>query len=292
MKKQLAKLSALAVAVTLFSCSKDDPAPIITPVVIPTITDAEMAADIQADLELDQAAEAGLVIQQNLEYKAHQLANGSPTTNGRLVSEACQVSGELEKDQVEFNGKLYFSRIYDFGTTGCTQPSGVTVKGVIKILALTAKFNDVVVLFQDYDMNGRIVNGSIHLVKNEGINNPNITNTQNLTVKLPVLGTFKREGTITRIYTKGYDTPDNYTDDFFKTTGTWTTTFPNMTTNKATITKAILTSTECTRKHIEGTINFVRNLNTGTIDFGDGQGCSQTWKITRNGKSFEVNVNK
>lgn len=289
MKKQLVKLSAIALTVTLFSCSKDDPAPVVIPEVIPTVTDAEMSADIQKDIELDETAELGFAIQQQLENKAAANTSNRSLT---LFADACNVQGEFETQQVTFEGKSYFSYKYDFGTAGCTQPSGATVKGVVKILTTSAKFNDIVVKFEDYSTNNRVVNGSIHLVKNEGISNPNITNTQDLTVKLPILGTFKREGTITRIYTKGYDTPENYTDDFFKTGGSWTTTFPDDTTNQASITKTVLTSTECNRKHIEGTIAFIRNKNAGTIDFGDGQGCSQTWKITRNGKTFEVNVNK
>ncbi len=292
MKRSYLKIAALALLVTFSNCSKDEAEPVnVTPPVevIPEITDTQLATDLNSDLEIDLASELGFSIQQKVETATIKAKSSSALKALAVEISACNITREIEKDLVDFEGKKYFSYVYDFGTTGCTQPNGNTVKGIIKVLSLTSNFKDIVVLFQNYNTNERIVNGSVALTKSDSNTVPSIKTTQNLTVTLPKLGEFKRTGTITRTYIKGYDTPDVLNDDFFKTSGDWTTTFPNNTKNTVKITKDLLTSTEC-KKHIQGTLSFVRNLNVGTIDFGDGIGCTQTVKITRNGKEFVVEV--
>ncbi len=275
MKKHLLNISLLAIAISITSCSKDEP--VATPVVpIPTITDADLEADIKNDLALNESTDAAFSVFQN-----------SFAGRGTEVTPTVQQNGNCTVEPVTnandtYNNETYISATYNYGTAGCTNEKGATIKGMLKFYY--KKDHPVIFQFTNYSVNNIVTNGTVEILKT----NSSIKNTQNVTLTVPAIGEFKREGTITRLYTQGYDTKNDYTDDIFETTGSWKTTFPNKTTNVVTITKKLVTEMACTiKKHKSGTISFVRNLNTGSVDFGN-DSCSAKWTITRNGKTFEI----
>lgn len=290
MKKNILKLSALALTVAFFSCSKDEEPQQITPVPLPTVTDAELAADIQTDLEINLSTEISYLLQQK---KDQPVPDKIEETANKIMESinGCDTDGVLS--QKDYEGSKYIAYTFDYGTTGCVQENGNTVMGKIELLTANTEFKNLIFIFTDYTVNGKKLNGSITSNKEDhGTNQAKITTTQDLTVHIPVLGEFKRKTDgIVRTYLLGYDTPNDPNDDVFETTGGWVTTFPKGTLNTVSITKKLKTKIECPLKHIEGTIDFTRNENKASIDFGNGLVCAQTWKISRNGKEFDVTVN-
>lgn len=282
MKTKYFKIASLALVVFFVNCSKDDnPAP-STP--IPVVTDAEMETDMKADLAIDEAYEPI--------YSAFQNSGASKGISlseiGLKLSGTCAIE-PTSKANDTYNGITYLvSFTYDYGTTGCTLDNSAVIKGVI---TMYYKANTPILFkFTDYEYNEKKLNGTISFEKTTvGTNQAKITNTQSLTLNVPSLGEFKREGTITRTYIAGYDTKEDYTDDLFNTSGSWKTTFPDKTTNTATITKDLVTDLSCPiKKHKAGTIQFNRKGNQATIDFGTGLTCNVQWTITRNGKTFNI----
>lgn len=286
MKKNILKLSALALTVAFFSCSKDEPVVDNTPpIIIPVVSNDQMETDIQTDLEIDGTSEIALSLHQKFKANFTQ-------KNKNNVSETCQVS--IKTDGVTtFQEKNYNVYFYDYGT-GCTQPNGAEFKGIIKIYADLKDLDNVVFIYDNFEVNGKISNGYIKISNSTiNTNQAKIIIEQDFTIKFPNLGTFKRvtDTNITRTYLTGYDTPDDMTDDVFNIDGSWTTTFPDAdaTKNEVKITKSILFKNECPNKYTSGTINFTRNLNPATIDFGNELLCNSPWTIKRaDGKEFEV----
>lgn len=281
MKTKYFKIASLALVVFFVNCSKDDnPAP-STP--IPVVTDAEMETDMKTDLAIDEAYEPIYAsFQSSIAGKGTSISDISLKLSGTCAVEP------VTKANDTYNSLVYISLTYDYGTAGCTLSNGATVKGMVTLYYRADK--PIVFKFTNYEYNGKMINGTVAFSKTaSGTNQAKITNTQSLTVNFPVLGEFKRVGSITRTYVKGYDTKDDYTDDIFNTTGGWTTTFPDKTTNVVTITKELVTDLSCSiKKHKSGTIQFTRKSNVATIDFGDGLGCNVKWTITRNGQSKEI----
>lgn len=278
------KLAVLAMFVSFTNCSKDDsPAPAEV-IVIPEISDAEIGTDIQTDLEIDATLEVINSLQQKRE-------NPTGQANRLLESPACNVTPTLS-DELRGNDS-YIGYTYNFGE-GCTQSNGVVLKGKIILLATSTKdFKNIIFEFKDFSSNERIVNGTVGFKKEDfETNQAKITTVQDVTVKLPNKGEFKRKGTLTRSYLKGYDTPENINDDVFEAKGSWVTTFPDNTENVARITKDLRVTASCSKIHVGGIINFTRNKNNAEINFGDGLNCGQIWKITRNGKIIEIPVNQ
>jgi hypothetical protein len=273
MKRNYLKITLLAVmGLALTYCSKDDPAPAPDP--IPEITDTQLEADLKIDLSID-AINADVAM----------LYGTSPASKGVSVEgfqNACDVSptpGFMTEAGVQ-----YITLEYDFGTTGCTQSNGNVLKGKVKIAYNSAPTIPTIIMFTDFYHNEILVNGRLTSVKEDNDGKPKVTNTQDLTVTFPNLGVFKRVGEATRIFIKGYDTKDNTDDDEYSTTGNWKTTFPDDTQNEVIITKPLISLIGCVfKKHVEGTLQFNRKGNTGTLDFGDGK-CGAVWTLTRTGK--------
>jgi hypothetical protein len=276
MKRSYLKIAALALLVTFSNCSKDEAEPVnTTPVeVIPAMTDDEIQSDILSDLALDEASD---VVYGLLQKGAAGKSTANAVTNGctPTKTQGFEKVGDI----------TYASISYDYGTDGCLQPNGKTVKGKIKLLSSDFDFTKVIVSFTNYYSDDVVINGSITLEKLAvGTYQSVVKNTQDVTVTLPKIGDFKRVGTITRSFIKGFDKPDDASDDVFETTGNWTTTFPDKSTNVVTITTPILTKIECPKKRIKGIVEFNRKGNKASLNLGDGQTCAQDWKITRAGK--------
>ena len=282
MKRNYLKIAALALLVTFSNCSKDEAEPVnVTPIAV--VSDADMEKDILTDLGLDESYESIYTTFQNslagkgvdvsqISLKMTGTCDITPTTNGTDT----------------YENTTYLSITYDYGTTGCTNEKGATIKGIIKLFYKPNM--PIIFQFTDYEYNGKKLNGKISFLKEVvGTNQAKITNTQNLTANIPTLGDFNRTGTVVRTYTQGYETKDKYMDDIFEVTGSWTTTFPDKTTNVVTITEKLVSEIACPgKKRKQGKATVNRKGNTAIVDFGNGS-CSAKWMVTRpNQTPFEI----
>lgn len=277
MKTKYFKIASLALVVFFVNCSKDDSSTSTTSVV--AMTDTEVTADVKSDLQIDAVGN-----------DISDLVTSSVAAKGLVVAPTSCVAPVKTTETI--NGVTYYTSSFDFGATGCTQPNGNVLKGKViakisvTLVGTTVTASPATITFENFYHNDKMVTGTI-TSKTEIVGLiPTSTITQDIEVSLTDGKKLKRKGTITRAFSKGYDTKTDNLDDEFTTTGNWTTTFPDATTNVVVITKPLVIKIGCVfKKHVQGTISFNRrNGNTGTLDFGDGS-CSPTWTITRTGKS-------
>ena len=109
---------------------------------------------------------------------------------------------------------------------------------------------------------------------------PIFTMNMEMTATLPNGEEVTRVGTRTREIIEGYNTPI-WLDNIYQITGNWTTTFPSGAVQTSTITTPLRIRMNC--NHIvRGIITIVRNNNTATLDYGDGE-CDNIAIFTING---------
>ena len=112
----------------------------------------------------------------------------------------------------------------------------------------------------------------------------------NLTITLPDGRVLTRVGTRTSEIIAGYNTLTDWTDNVYSVTGNWTTTFPNTNTQTSTITSPIIVKLSCVPTNSslsQGIITFVRNSQTATLDYGNGD-CDNLAVFTMNGISYNI----
>lgn len=181
------------------------------------------------------------------------------------------------------------TKTIDFGTTGCPLPNGNVLKGVI-IMSFAyqpeATSHTVTYTFVNFYHNAIKFNGTKTFTRVMGTStaNPNthpiFTMNMEMTATLPNGEEVTRVGTRTREIIEGYNTPI-WLDNIYQITGNWTTTFPSGAVQTSTITTPLRIRMNC--NHIvRGIITIVRNNNTATLDYGDGE-CDNIAIFTING---------
>ena len=104
---------------------------------------------------------------------------------------------------------------------------------------------------------------------------PIIVMTMDMTATFPDGRVFQRVGTRTREIIEGFSTL-SWTDNIYKVTGSWSTTFPNTTVQTSTIsnTNPLIVKMSCIAVNkpllVQGVITFVRNSHVATLDYGTG----------------------
>jgi outer membrane murein-binding lipoprotein Lpp len=188
----------------------------------------------------------------------------------------------------------------DFGTTGCVMPRGGVLKGKMIITMPyqpNATSHTATVTFENFYHNLRKVEGTKTFTRTmvpataNAIAHPKVVMTMNLTVTLPDNRVVTRNGTRTREITGGFGDSD-ITNNEYTVTGSWSTTFPNTTTQTSEITSPIIVKLACTPTNSalsKGIITFTRNNNTATLDYGDGT-CDNVAVFTRNGVSTTITL--
>ncbi len=188
----------------------------------------------------------------------------------------------------------------DFGITGCVMPRGGVLKGkmIITIPYLPdATSHTATVTFENFYHNQRKIEGTKTFTRTmiaataNTIAHPKVVMTMNLTITLPDNRVITRNGTRTREIIAGYG-DSNVTNNVYEVTGSWTTTFPNTTSQTSTITTPIIVKLACTPTNSalsKGIITFARNNNTATLDYGDGS-CDNLAVFTKNGVSTTITL--
>ena len=114
---------------------------------------------------------------------------------------------------------------------------------------------------------------------------PIVTMNMDMTATFPNGNSYTRVGQRIREIIEGFDTPV-FTDNIYRITGSWTTTFPNTTIQTSTITTPLIVKMSCILVNkpllVRGIITIVRNNNVATLDYGNGD-CDNIAVFTLNG---------
>ena len=192
------------------------------------------------------------------------------------------------------------TKTVDFGTTGCPMPNGNILKGQIVITFTyqpTATSHTINYQFVNFYHNAIKFDGNKTFTRTMSLatatspSHPIVVMTMDMTATFPDGRVFNRVGTRTREIIEGYNTPAILQDNVFQVTGNWTTTFPNTTVQTSTITTPLLVKMSCIAVNkpllVQGVITFVRNGNTATLDYGNGN-CDNLAVFTVNGNSYNI----
>ncbi|MEC4003102.1 hypothetical protein OX283_000400 [Flavobacterium sp. SUN052] len=192
------------------------------------------------------------------------------------------------------------TKTVDFGTTGCPMPNGNILKGQIIISFVyqpTATSHTINYQFVNFYHNAIKFDGNKTFTRTMSVataaspSHPIVVMTMDLTATFPDGRVFNRVGTRTREIVEGYGTPAILIDNIYHVTGSWTTTFPNTTVQTSTITTPLVVKMSCINVNkpllVQGVITFVRNGNTATLDYGNGD-CDNLAVFTINGNSYTI----
>lgn len=187
------------------------------------------------------------------------------------------------------NGNTWSVTI-DFGTTGCTLANGNILKGKI-ILSFTNDFQAMTKVisytFENFSHNDISINGSRTLTRVKANTNghPESRFDIDMTLTLANGDVFTRTGLRVNEWTEGYDSPTK-DDDVHLITGSWSTSSP-IGTRTATITVPLKKLGTC-QYIVEGIVEFTRNDNHATLDYGTGTCDNEALLIINGGDPITI----
>ena len=271
----------LALAFSIISCSKEDSESSIS------AADAKTNAklDIMND-DVSKIVEDQLTTSDGISGKTNQTVQ---TTDAFLPT--CATVTRVPAFGTVITPGSLITKTIDFGTTGCPLPNGNVLRGVIVITFTyqpNATSHTITYTFQDFYHNDIKFNGTktFTRVMAASAANPNIhpivTMNMDMTATLPNGNVVTRAGQRVREIIEGYAT-GMWLDNIYQVTGQWTTTFPSGALQTSTITTPLRIRMNCPNI-VRGVITIVRNNNTATLDYGDGE-CDNLAIFTINGNS-------
>ena len=276
----------LALAFSIFSCSKDDSGN--------TISATDAATSAKLDIMNDDVSK---IVEDQL-----TTSDGITGKNNLTVQDAnpflppCATVTRVPAFGTVITPGTTITKTIDFGTTGCPLPNGNVLRGVI-VMTFTyqpdATSHTITYTFQDFYHNEIRFNGTktFTRVMATSTANPNIhpivTMNMDMTATLPNGDVVTRVGQRVREIIEGYDTLI-WLDNIYQITGEWTTTFPNGGVQISTITTPLRIRMNCPNI-VRGVITIVRNGNTATLDYGDGE-CDNLATFTVNGTSHIITL--
>lgn len=256
-----------------------------------TITAEEAGINAKMDIANDDVSN---VVETQLQATLNDGVNGK---SAEMASTSCPlVSRTPAFGTVLVSGDVVTKTI-DFGT-GCTQPNGNVLKGIITINFIynpTASSHTVTYTFNNFYHNARKFEGTKTFTRTMTVAtaaspaHPIVTMLMDMTMTLPDGRVFTRVGTRTREITAGYGTPAT-NDNEYTVTGNWTTTFPSTTVQTSTITTPLIIKLACNPTFSpisQGVITFTRNSHTATLDYGNGD-CDNLAVFTINGVAHNI----
>lgn len=281
----------LILSLAIISCSKDTET---TPE--PQITAEEAAINAKIDIANDD------VIDITADEEANTYAN---STSGRsetfVVSPftVCATITRVPAFGTVITPGTVVTKTIDFGTAGCTLPNGNVVKGKI-IITFTyepnATSHTITYTFDNFYHNSIKFTGTKTFTRTMTAETPNSPSHPVVTMNMDMTATFPNGNMYTRVGQRvreiigGYATA-TWTDNVYKVTGSWTTTFPNTALQTSTITTPLIVKMSCVAVNkpliVQGVITFERNNHTATLDYGNGD-CDNLAVFTINGLVFNI----
>ena len=290
MKTKILILS-MVLSVMTISCSKDknDDNTNITP--------EEASINSKLDIATDDAID--VISEQETNTYTNNTNKGAFESPANIYAPACLTVTRNPDFGTALTVGQTVTKTLDFSATGCTLPNGNIVKGQIVISFVyepNATSHTVTFTFNNFYHNNIKINGTKTYTRTMTPTTPNsashpiVTVNIDLTATLPDGRVFTRTGQRVREFIAGYGN-STIADDQHSVTGSWTTTFPNTTTQTATITTPLLLKMSCISAQkpiiVQGVITYVRGSHTATLDFGDGT-CDNIATFTKNGVTVQI----
>ena len=282
---------ALMLPLVFASCTKDTET-----ANEPAITAEEATINAKIDVANDDVTDVAA------EEEANTYAN---STSGRAESftvtpfTICATVTRVPAFGTVITPGTVVTKTIDFGTTGCTLPNGNVLKGKI-IISFTyepaATSHTITYTFDNFYHNSIKFTGTKTFTRTMVPETPNapshpiVTMNMDLTATFPNGNVYTRVGQRVREIIAGYGTV-SWTDNVYKVTGSWTTTFPNTSIQTSTITTPLIIKMSCAAVNkpliVQGIITFQRNNHTATLDYGNGD-CDNVAVFTIDGVSFTI----
>jgi len=175
------------------------------------------------------------------------------------------------------NGTTW-TRVIDFGTTGCQYYNGAMLRGQIIISGSTDFSQSPYVWtynFNNFYYNNISVSGTKTLSRTVQATtalataHPVVVIDLDLDFTFPNGNTYARTGTRTRELIEGYDTPHIFMDNVYLVSGSWTTNGVNFS-QVTTITTPVRIEISCAYKLVSGVIDIRRNTHNAILNYGSG----------------------
>lgn len=277
----------LALAFSIFSCSKDDNGG-------NSISAADAATSAKLDIMNDDVSK---IVEDQL-TTSDGISGKTNLTVQDLVAflPPCATVTRVPAFGTVITPGTLITKTIDFGTTGCPLPNGNVLRGVI-VMTFTyqpdATSHTITYTFQNFYHNAIEFNGTktfTRVMATSTINpniHPIVTMNMDMTATLPNGDIVTRVGQRVREIIEGYATPI-WLDNIYQVTGEWTTTFPSGAVQTSTITTPLRIRMNCPNI-VRGVITIVRNGNTATLDYGDGE-CDNLATFTVNGVSHIITL--
>ena len=265
-----------ALAVLAPSCSKDDS----NNAASNDLSDAKVNAKI--DLVTEDVSK---IVDEQFALQA----NPSAGRNSKEVSAlpSC-VTVDIQLTANSWTSTLTFNN--------CELPNGNVLDGTIIVsgsLNFDAPSQTISYSFVDFHHNDILVEGNRTVVRTiqstpaQAAPHPVANMSIDMHVTFPNGNEYHRVGNRIREMIEGFGTPMIWADNVFTISGNWTTTFPAGT-RTSTITTPLRAEANC--PHIvSGVITTVRDNNTATLDYGNGD-CDNQATLTVNGNSTTISL--
>jgi hypothetical protein len=265
-----------ALAVLALSCSKDDS----------NNTAANDLSDAKVNAKID------LVTEDVSKIVDEQFALQVNPSAGRNSQEVSALPSCVTVDvQLTANS---WTRTLTFNN--CELPNGNVLDGTIIVsgsLNFDAPSQTISYSFVDFHHNDILVEGNRTVVRtiqstaSQAAPHPVANMSIDMHVTFPNGNEYQRVGNRIREMIEGFGTPMIWADNVFTISGNWTTTFPAGT-RTSTITTPLRAEANC--PHIvSGVITTVRDNNTATLDYGNGD-CDNQATLTVNGNSTTITL--
>jgi hypothetical protein len=283
------KLTVLFAVILFASCTKDNDDKT-------TITQEEAGINAKIDIASDDISDI---------VEKEEQSTYSNSTTGRTIEAAtttysnCATVSRVPAFGTVITPGTLVTKTIDFGTTGCLLNNGNSVKGKIIITFTyqpTATSHTITYTFDDFYHNAIKYVGTktFTRVMSEATatspSHPIVTMNVDITATFPNGNSYVRVGQRVREIVEGFSTPI-LGDNVYQVTGSWTTSFPNTTIQTSTITTPLKVKLSCILVNkpliVQGVITFVRNNNTATLDYGNGD-CDNLAVFTINGNSYNI----
>ena len=263
-------------AFVLTSCEKDEEI---------AAESAEEVAKVNAEMDV-VSDDISKIVENELEAQVSgRMAATATTTNFQSWLPDCATI------TIVANGNN-ITRTVDFGTVGCQLPNGNILKGKI-ITSFThipgATTHVVSYTFDNFYHNNKKVEGNRTVTRTIlATGHPQATIDLNMTITYPNGNVYTRVGQRVREFVEGYNTLP-WTDNVYKITGSWNTTFPSGNVRQTTITEPLRVRLIC-NYIVKGIMQITIESNVLVINWGDGA-CDAVATGTLNGGTpFVINL--
>ena len=285
---------AVALSFAIFSCSKKDNNDEVN------FSVDEAAVNAKIDVSNDDVSD---IIEGQFDATSANPLSGKSTETAAAPTPnvpACAMITRVPAVGTAITAGTLVTKTIDFGTMGCTMPNGNILKGKI-IMSFTfnpnATSHTINYQFDNFYHNAVKFDGNKTFTRTmtaataASASHPIVVMTMDMTATFPDGRVYTRVGTRTREIIEGYDTPAVFLDNKYKITGSWTTTRPNSTVQTSTITTPLIVRMSCVSVNkpliVQGVITFVRNNQSATLDYGNGD-CDSFAVFTFNGVSYTI----